>query len=114
MGLSGWLHQPNKGALEEEGPRRAQSQPGVCFCLVKYGRSQLFLQLFSLWAFLCVHGDVAQEVSVVIGGFPVRSYPGRVEVSPSETPNPQSVPTSWLVPCMAANQSPLVCECVCE
>ena len=38
-----------------------------------------------------------------LGRLPVRSHPGRVEVSLSETPNPQLLLTSWLAPCMAAN-----------
>ena len=46
---------------------------------------------------------MAQEVRAV-GGLPVRSHPGCVEVSLSKTPNPQLLLTSWLVPCMAANR----------
>ena len=49
--------------------------------------------------------DVAQGVRhaslLAVGGLPVQSHPGRVEVSLSKTPNPQLVLTSWLVPCMA-------------
>ena len=59
---------------------------------------------------------MAQEVRAVglaVRGLPARSHPGYVEVSLSKTPNPQLLPTSWLVPCMAANCR-LVCECVCE
>ena len=46
---------------------------------------------------------MAQEVRAV-GGFPVRSHPGCVEVSLCKTPNPQMFLTNWLVPCMAANR----------
>ena len=56
---------------------------------------------FLLWA------DVAQEVRTVVWqseGSPVRSHHGRVEVSLSETPNPQLLLTSCLAPCMAANR----------
>ena len=44
---------------------------------------------------------------------PVRSRPGRVEVSLGKTPNPpKSLLTSWLVPCMAANRRRCVNVCV--
>ena len=42
--------------------------------------------------------------TLAVGGLPVQSHPGRVEVSLSKTPNPQLLLTSRLVPCMAANQ----------
>ena len=45
---------------------------------------------------------------LAVGGLPVRSHPGRVEVSLSKTPNPQLVGT------LHGSQSPLVCERVCE
>ena len=46
------------------------------------------------------------------GGVLVRSHPGRVEVSLSETPNPRLLLMSWLVPCMAANRRWCVNVCV--
>ena len=52
-------------------------------------------------------GDMAQEETAVVWqseGCRFKSHPGRVEVSLSETPNPQLLLTSWLVPCMAANR----------
>ena len=49
---------------------------------------------------------------LAVGGLPVRSHPGRVEVSLSKTPNPQLLLTSWLVPCMAANCRWCVNVCV--
>ena len=49
---------------------------------------------------------------LAVGGLPVRSHPGRVEVSLSETPNPRLLLTSWLVPCMAANRRWCVNVCV--
>ena len=49
---------------------------------------------------------------LAVGGLPVRSHPGRVEVSLSKTPNPQLLLTSWLVPCMAANRRWCVNVCV--
>ena len=54
-----------------------------------------------LWS--TVEGDVAQEVELSSGRLPVRSHPGCVEVSLSETPNPQMLQMIWLVPCMAAS-----------
>ena len=41
---------------------------------------------------------------LAVGGLPVRSLPGRVEVSLNKTPNPQLLLMSWLVPCMAADR----------
>ena len=49
---------------------------------------------------------------LAVGGLPVRSHPGHVEVSLSKTPNPQLLLTSWLVPCMAANRRWCVNVCV--
>ena len=49
---------------------------------------------------------------LAVGGLPVRSHPGCVEVSLSKTPNPQLLLTSWLVPCMAANRRWCVNVCV--
>ena len=40
------------------------------------------------------------KVCLAVGGLPVWSHPGRVEVSLSKTHNPQLLLTSWLVPCM--------------
>ena len=69
-------------------------------------------------------GDMAQEVRygwygsggkschLAVGGLPVRSHPGRVEVSLSNTPNPQLFLTSWLVPCIATNRRWCVNVCV--
>ena len=51
---------------------------------------------------------MAKSCCLAVGELPVRSHPGRVEVSLSKTPNPQLLLTSWLVPCMAAN----CCWCV--
>ena len=50
------------------------------------------------------YGSGGKSGRLAVGGLPVRSHPGRVEVSLSETPNPQLLLTSWLVPCMAANR----------
>ena len=49
-------------------------------------------------------GSGSKSSRLAVGGLPVRSHPGRVEVSLSETPNPRLLLTSWLVPCMAANR----------
>ena len=57
------------------------------------------------------YGSGGKSCRLAVGGLPVRSHPGRVEVSLSETPNPRLLLTSWLVP---GSQSPLVCEWVCE
>ena len=62
-------------------------------------------------------GEMAQEVRAVrlaVGGLPVRSHPGRVEVSLSKTPNPQLLLMSWLGSCMAANRHWCVSVCVNE
>ena len=61
------------------------------------------LQLGAIWLRSC---------RLAVGGLPVRSHPGRVEVSLSKTPNPQLLMTSWLVPCMAANRRWCVNVCV--
>ena len=58
-------------------------------------------------------GDVAQEVRAVVWGLPVRSHPGRVEVSLSKTPN-LTPDCSWRAGWYLACQSPLVCEWVNE
>ena len=58
----------------------------------------------------CSSGGKSSRLAV--GGLPVRSHPGRVEVSLSKTPNPQLLLTSWLVPCMAANRRWCVDVCV--
>ena len=50
------------------------------------------------------YGSGGKSSRLAVGGLPVRSHPGCVEVSLSETPNPRSLLTSWLVPCMAANR----------
>ena len=49
---------------------------------------------------------------LAVGGLPVRSHPGCVEVSLSKTPSPQLLLTSWLMSCMAANRC--LCVSVCE
>ena len=50
------------------------------------------------------YGSGGKSSCLSVGGLPVRSHPGRVEVSLSKTPNPQLLLMSWLVPCMAANR----------
>ena len=57
-------------------------------------------------------GSGGKSSRLAVGGLPVRSHPGRVEVSLSKTPNPQLLLMSWLVPCMAANRR--WCVNVCE
>ena len=54
------------------------------------------------------YGSGGKSCRLAVRGLPVRSHPGRVEVSLSKTPNPQLFLMSWLVPCMAAN----CCWCV--
>ena len=49
-------------------------------------------------------GSGGKSCRLAVGGSPVRSHPGCVEMSLSETPNPQLLLTSCLVPCMAANR----------
>ena len=58
------------------------------------------------------YGSGGKSCRLAVGGLPVRSRPGRVEVSLSKTPNPQSLLTSWLAPCMAANRRWCVNVCV--
>ena len=58
-------------------------------------------------------GSGGKSCRLAVGGSPVRSHPGCVEVSLSKTPNPQLLLMSWLVPCMAANRRWCVCVCVC-
>ena len=50
------------------------------------------------------YGSGGKTCRRAVGGLPVRSHPGRVEVSLSKIPNPQLLLTSWLVPYMAANR----------
>ena len=50
------------------------------------------------------YGSGGKSCHLAVGGLPVRSHPGLVEVSLSKTPNPQLLLMSWLVPCMAANR----------
>ena len=50
---------------------------------------------------------------LAVGGLPIRSLPGCVEVSLSKTPNPQ-IASDELVGTLHGSQSPLVCECVYE
>ena len=57
-------------------------------------------------------GSGVKSSRLAVGGLPVRSHPGRVNVSLSKTPNPQLLLTSWLVPCMAANRRWCVNVCV--
>ena len=56
----------------------------------------------------------SKSCRLAVGGLPVRSQPGRVEVSlrRSKTPNPQLLLMSWLVPYMAANRRWCVNVCV--
>ena len=58
------------------------------------------------------YGSGGKSSRLAVGGLPVRSHPGCVEVSLSKTPNPQLLLTSWLVPCMAANRRWCVNVCV--
>ena len=58
------------------------------------------------------YGSGGKSCRLVVGGLPVRSHPGHVEVSLSKTPNPQLL--LMLVGTLHGSQSPLVCECVCE
>ena len=64
------------------------------------------------WCYVTRCGSGGKSCRLAVGGLPVRSHPGRVEVSLSETPNPQLFLTSWLVPCMAANRHWCVNVCV--
>ena len=57
-------------------------------------------------------GSGGKSSRLAVGGLPVRSHPGRVEVSLSRTPNPRLLLTSWLVPCLAANRHWCVNVCV--
>ena len=57
-------------------------------------------------------GSGGKSSRLAVGGLPVWSHPGRVEVSLSKTPNPQLLLMSWLVPCMAANRLWCVNVCV--
>ena len=69
---------------------------------------------FAVQGYLKNEADVVQEVRAVVWqseGLPVRSHPGRVEVSLSKTPNPQIAP-DVLVGTLHGNQSVLVCEWV--
>ena len=60
------------------------------------------------------NGSGGKSCRLAVGGLPVRSHPGCVEVSLSETPNPQLLLATWLVPCMAANRRWCVNVCVNE
>ena len=60
------------------------------------------LSIFCLYMGRC--GSGGKSCRLAVGGLPVRSQPGRVEVSLSETPNPRLLLTSGLVACMAANR----------
>ena len=62
----------------------------------------------SLYRYVGRCGSGGKSSHLAVGGLPVWSHPGRVEVSLSKTPNPQLLLMSWLVPCMAANR----CRCV--
>ena len=66
------------------------------------------------WLFMVSTVDCTGGKSshLAVGGLPVRSHLGHVEVSLSETPNPQLLLTSWLVPYMAANRRWCVSVCV--
>ena len=50
------------------------------------------------------YGSGGKSCCLAVGGLPVQSHPGRVEMSLSKTPNPKLLLMSWLVPCMAANR----------
>ena len=58
-------------------------------------------------------GSGGKSCRLLVGGLPVRSHLGRVEVSLSKMPNPPIAPDE-LVGTLHGSQSPLVCECVCE
>ena len=58
------------------------------------------------------YGSGGKSCRLAVGGLPVRSHPGHVEVSLSKTSNPQLLLMSWLVPCMAANRRWCVNVCV--
>ena len=58
-------------------------------------------------------GSGGKSCRPAVGGLPVRSRPGRVEVSLSETPNPPIAPDE-AVGALHGSQSPLVCESVNE
>ena len=64
--------------------------------------------------FLGRYGSGGKSCRLAVGGLPVRSHPGRVEVSLSKTPNPRLLLKSWLVPCMASNHRWCVNVCVNE
>ena len=80
-----------------------------CHYITKYLQKIIFpsnyqhntCSLMGFWTNLCR-----------LRGLPVRSHPGRVEVSLSKTPNPRMLLTSWLAPCMAANRRWCVNVCV--
>ena len=77
----------------------------------RYGK-QSVMQQRMLLRVMCLYyrhtagrdGSGGKSCHLAVGGLPVRSHPGRVKVSLSKTPNPQLLPTSWLVPGMAANR----------
>ena len=58
-------------------------------------------------------GSGGKSCRLAVGGLLVRSHPGRVKASLRKTPNPQLLLMSR-VGALHGNQSPLVCECVCE
>ena len=72
------------------------------------------LSTVSMFMSMGRYGSGGKSCHLAVGGLPVRSHPGCVEVSLSKTPNPQLLLTSWLVPCMAANCRWCVCELVNE
>ena len=63
------------------------------------------------------NGSGGKSSRLAVGGLPVRSRPGRVEVSLGKTPNTKpnrDLTPDELVGTLHGSQSLLVCECVCE
>ena len=109
------MHQPGTERACTSLGQSEHAQPRLIPSAPRAGSLALVVKMVNCWHLQYIAplswGDVAQEVRAV-GGLPVRSHPGRVEVSLSETPNPQLLLTSWLVPCMAANRRWCVSVCV--
>ena len=82
------------------------------FTLQRVSGKQVWVSIFLFSVGSGRYGSGGKSCRLAVGGLPVRSHPGRVEVSLSKTPNPQLLLTSWLVPCMAANRRWCVNVCV--
>ena len=78
----------------------------------RFGSAPSFSILYSCTVCVGRCGSGGKSCRLAVGGLPVRSHPGRVEVSLSKTPNPRLLLTSWLVPCMAADRRWCVNVCV--